>query len=143
LTNLEAAEKAEALRNRLVENKSDFAFETVLSTERNLLLLRKAKENGYEVQCVYVLTCSADINVARVRGRVREGGHGVPEDKIRSRYHKALELLPQIIDVCDRILIYDNSVAPSLVFRKDADGNEYYPNEIWPLEKLKNLVKNV
>ena len=141
LTDLEAAQKAEALRNKLVERKADFTFETVLSTERNLLLLRKAKESGYEVQCIYVLTCKADINVARVRGRVREGGHDVPEDKIRSRYIKALELLPQIIDVCDKMLIYDNSVMPSLIFSKDAAGNEYFPTEIWPIEKLKELLK--
>ena len=106
-------------------------------------MLKKAKENGYEVQCVYVLTCNADINVARVKGRVREGGHNVPEDKIRSRYCKALELLPQVIDICDRILIYDNSVTPILIFKRDAHGYEYYPNEIWSFEKLKNLVKKV
>jgi predicted ABC-type ATPase len=141
LSDLEAAQKAEALRNKLLEKKTDFTFETVLCTERNLLLLRKAKENGYEVQVIYVLTCNADINVARVRGRVREGGHDVPEDKIRSRYVKALKLLPQITDICDKMLIYDNSVMPLLVFKKDESGNEYFPNEIWPMDKLKELLK--
>ena len=142
LTDIEAAEKAEALRNKLVENKADFTFETVLSTERNLLLLQKAKKNGYEVHCIYVLTCNADINIARVKVRVLEGGHDVPEGKIRSRYFKALELLPQIINVCDKILIYDNSVMPFLIFKKDDDGSEYYPSYIWPMEKLKELVKH-
>jgi len=142
LSDLEAAQKAEALRNRLVERKTDFTFETVLSTRRNLLLLQKAKVSGYEVQCIYVLTCNADINIARVRGRVREGGHDVPEDKIRSRYIKALELLPSIIDVCDKMLIYDNSVMPSLIFSKDAAGDEYFPTKIWPIEKLKELLKH-
>ena len=141
LTDLEAAQKAEALRNKLVEKKADFTFETVLSTKRNLLLLRKAKENGYEVHCIYILTCNADINVMRIRGRVREGGHDVPEAKIRSRYDKALKLLPQIIDVCNKILIYDNSIMPVLVFTKNEDGNEYFPTEIWPIKKLKHLLK--
>ena len=141
LTDLEAAQKAEAVRNKLAKKRIDFTFETVLSTERNLLLLRNAKGNGYGVQCIYVLTCSADINVARVRGRVREGGHDVPEGKIRSRYAKALELLPQVIDVCDKMLIYDNSVMPFLVFRKDENGNAYFPTAIWPMEKLKALLK--
>ena len=70
LTDPEAAQKAEALRNKLAEKRADFTFETVLSTERNLLLLHNAKGNGYEVQCIYVLTCSADINVARVSHHV-------------------------------------------------------------------------
>ena len=130
LTDIEAAQKAEALRNKLVEKKADFTFETVLSTERNLILLKKAKENGYEIHCIYVLTCNADINVARVRGRVRGGGHDVPERKIRSRYVKALKLLPQIIDVCDKILIYDNSIMPTLVFKKDNEENIYFPTKI-------------
>jgi len=142
LTDIEAAQQAEALKNKLVENKADFTFETVLSTDRNLLLLQRAKENGYEVHCIYILTCNADINVARVRARVRDGGHDVPEEKIRSRYVKALELLPRIIDTCDKILIYDNSVMPSLIFNKNENVVEYHPTEIWPVEKLKKLLKH-
>jgi predicted ABC-type ATPase len=141
LTDIEAAEKAETLRNKLVEKKADFSFETVLSTERNLLLLRKAKENDYKVHCIYVLTCNADINIARVRSRVYEGGHDVPEGKIRSRYVKALKLLPQIIDVCDKIFIYDNSIMPSIIFKKDENGSDYFPTDIWSLKKLKELLK--
>jgi len=85
LTDLEAARQAESLRNSLLDIGADFSFETVLSTERNLLLSQKAKACGYEVQCVYVLTCDENINVARVRARHAAGGYDVPEDKIRAR----------------------------------------------------------
>ena len=142
LTDIEAAQQAEAFREKLVEIKADFTFETVLSTERNLLLMQKAKEKGYEIHCIYVLTCGADINVARVRGRVCEGGHDVPEDKIRSRYIKALALLPQIIDICDRIIVFDNSIMPYLIFKKDDNGKEYFHTELWPEEKLRNLINS-
>lgn len=142
LTDLEAAQKAEALRNKCVEKNADFTFETVLSTERNLLLLRKAKKANYEIHCIYVLTSDPDINVARVKSRVREGGHDVPEDKIRSRYSKALKLLPRLLDICDRIFIYDNSIIPSLIFKKDEDGSGYFATEIWPMKKIKKLLKN-
>ena len=86
LTDLEAAQQAEALRNALISKRADFSFETVLSTERNLLLLEKAKALGYEVQCIYVLTSDENINVARVKARHAAGGHDVPADKIRARY---------------------------------------------------------
>jgi len=46
-TDLEAAQQAEALREQAVKNRADFTFETVLSTERNLNLLKKAKEKGF------------------------------------------------------------------------------------------------
>ena len=100
-TDIEAAQKAEELREKMILEKKDFTFETVLSTDRNLLLLKKAKEQGYFVRCIYVLTANADINVARVSARQAIGGHGVPEDKIRSRYSKALALIPQLVEVCD------------------------------------------
>lgn len=140
LTDMEAARQAEALRSELLNKRANFSFETVLSTDRNLLLLQKAKAAGYEVQCIYVLTCNEDINVARVKARVALGGHDVPEDKIRSRYHKALALLPGLISVCDKILIYDNSETPSLIFRKENAFSECFPNAYWPEEKLKSLL---
>ena len=45
-TDLEAAIKAEELRERMIVDRKDFTFETVLSTNRNLLLLQRAKEKG-------------------------------------------------------------------------------------------------
>ncbi len=100
-SDLEAALAAERLREDMIARKADFTFETVLSTDRNLKLLKRAKENGYFVRCIYVLTVSPTINVMRVSVREAAGGHSVPEDKIRSRYAKALALLPELVDVCD------------------------------------------
>ena len=42
-TELEAAVKAEELREYMIQSKKDFTFETVLSTERNLILLQERK----------------------------------------------------------------------------------------------------
>lgn len=140
LTDLEAAQQAEALRNALLNKRADFSFETVLSTERNLLLLEKAKSLGYEVQCIYVLTCSENINVARVKARHMAGGHDVPEDKIRVRYHRALALIPRLIRVCDRILIYDNSDKPTLIFHKEKGVTSTFPSNLWPEDALRQLL---
>jgi predicted ABC-type ATPase len=140
LSDLEAAQQAELLRNTLLNKNADFSFETVLSTERNLILLQKSKEQGYEVQCIYVLTCDENINVARIRARCAAGGHDVPEDKIRMRYHRALTLLPKLIEICDKILVYDNSDMPSLVFSKDNLSKEIFPNRFWPESALKKLL---
>ena len=57
-TDIEAAVKAEELRESMLRDKADFTFETVLSTDRNLNLLKRAKENGYFVRGIYVLTAS-------------------------------------------------------------------------------------
>ena len=44
-SDLDAAIKAEELREKALSEKSNFTFETVLSTERNLILLKRAKEH--------------------------------------------------------------------------------------------------
>jgi len=141
LTDLEAAIQAESFRNTLLDSGKDFSFETVMSTDRNLLLLKKAKANGYEIQCIYVLTCNENINVARVKSRYTGGGHDVPEDKIRKRYHKALALLPELIPVCDKMLVYDNSETPSQILLKTNSHTEIFPNRYWSESALKKLFQ--
>jgi len=139
-TDIEAAQKAEELREKMISEKRDFTFETVLSTDRNLLLLKKAKEQGYFVRCIYVLTANADINVARVSARQAIGGHGVPEDKIRSRYSKALALIPQLVEVCDILHVYDNTKEPFRIFKKRKDVYFHWENKYWDFEKISDLT---
>lgn len=128
-TDLEAAIKAEELRNHMVENGVDFTFETVLSTDRNLKLLKKAKEKGYFIRCIYILTNDPKINITRINMRKLMGGHGVPENKIRSRYQKALKLIPELIEICDIIHIYDNTNHPFRIFKKRKDEYYYWENK--------------
>lgn len=102
--------------------------------------MQRAKELGYEVQCIYVLTCDENINVARVKARYASGGHDVPEDKIRVRYHRTLALLPKVIAVCDKTLVYDNSVMPCLIFSKEDGQSKLYPNDYWSEAALQKLL---
>lgn len=139
-TDIEAAQKAEELREKMISEKRDFTFETVLSTDRNLLLLKKAKEQGYFVRCIYVLTANADINVARVSARQAIGGHGVPEDKIRSRYSKALALIPQLVEVCDILHVYDNTKEPFRIFKKRKDVYFHWENKYWGFDNISDLT---
>jgi len=139
-SDLEAAQYAEKMRERALVDKKSFTFETVLSTERNLNLLKKAKEQGYFIRCVYVLTADVDINVMRVKSREALGGHGVPEEKIRSRYEKALDLISELIEVCDILHIYDNTSTPFRIFKKRKSEYFFWENDYWCEEAIKKLV---
>ena len=138
-TALEAAVKAEELREQMVQQKKDFSFETVLSTDRNLSLLRKAKEQGYFVRGIYVLTSNVDINVARIEAREASGGHGVPEEKVRSRYDRALVLLPELVKICDILHIYDNTSEPFRIFKKRKDVYFRWTNAYWSKADIEKL----
>lgn len=137
---MESALEAERLRESNLKSKSDFTFETVLSTDRNLNLLRRARDLGYFIRGYYVLTCSADINVIRVASRKAIGGHDVPEEKIRARYDRCLSLLPQFVDICDICSIYDNSLdAPFRIYKK-YHGAIIQSNAVWSKQDILKLV---
>ena len=138
-SDLEAAVKAEELREKMLEEKKDFTFETVLSTERNLLLLKRAKEAGYFIRIIYVLTASSGINVSRVNARFELGGHGVPEDKVRTRYERAIKLIPELVKVSDIMHIYDNTFEPFRIFKKRKDAYFKWSNEYWSDEAIDKL----
>lgn len=62
--NLQAAKDVDAKRYKSIEDGKDFTFETVLSSDYKINLLKLAKEKGYFIKCVYVLTINPKINVA-------------------------------------------------------------------------------
>lgn len=139
-TSQEASDKAGAIRESLLKKGEDFTFETVLSTPWNLNLLKRAKEKGYFIKCIYVLTSDYTINIARVSMRESMAGHGVPEDKIKSRYKKALKLIPELIEVCDIVHIYDNSDKPFRIFKKRKNVYYRWQNEFWDYSKIETLT---
>lgn len=128
----EAAELAEKQRELHLKNMEDFCFETVMSTDRNLKLLKRAKEKGYFIRCYYILTTDPMINVFRVKARVETGGHDVPEEKIITRYDKALALVKDVVDVCDICHIYDNSEdRPYRIYKKRKNESFFDECDEW------------
>ena len=115
---------AEYKREKLLKNRKPFIMETVLSRVDKLDFVKQAKAMGYRIISVYVSTESADINIERVKKRVSEGGHDVPEDKLRARYERSLKNLPVLSALSDELYVYDNTVTPKLV-AAIVDGERY------------------
>ncbi len=147
-SDLEAAQLAEKQREEHMEQMREFCFETVLSTERNLKLLERAKEKGYFIRCYYILTADPMINVWRVKARVESGGHDVPKEKIITRYDRALALVKNLIKVCDICHIYDNSAErPFRIFKKRKElmyfdeCDDWYFGDICALTGVSDMQK--
>lgn len=140
--NLQAAKLAEKRREDCVKAHKSFCFETVLSTDRNLNLLKRASEDGYFIRCYYILTADPKINVYRVAARVSAGGHDVPVQKIIDRYDRALKLVKELIPVCDVCHIYDNSLdKPYRIFKKRKNQYWYCPESgLWLKEDIVALT---
>ena len=109
-------------RDELIEQGEDFAFETTLSTRSFIGTIEKAKSLGYSTTLIYFWLESTDLAIKRVQTRVEEGGHNIPTETIIRRYHRGLNnLFTRYQDVCDLILVYDNSKSnPELMFEKSS-----------------------
>jgi predicted ABC-type ATPase len=104
-----ASVAADFLRQKLLEQKTSFTLETVMSHRSKVDLLEQAQRLGYRTYLYFVATDDPAINISRVRNRVSLGGHAVPEDKIEERYHRSLNLLRDAIRHSHRAYIFDNS----------------------------------
>ena len=138
-SDLEAAVEAERLREDCLLKNRSFTFETVLSTRRNLDMLIRARQIGYYIISIFVMTADTEINVFRVKSRVSDGGHDVPLDKIRSRYGKSLQNLSELITLSNECRVYDNTTTPRIIFYKDKQGQTVYENSYWPRKRIEQL----
>ena len=106
----QAVEYCETWREQLLQERKDFIFETVLSSEGKVDFMKRAKEAGYFIRMFFICTESPTINAARIANRVMEGGHDVPIKKIISRYEKAIINAIKVAGFADRAYFYDNSI---------------------------------
>jgi predicted ABC-type ATPase len=126
----------------LMEAKVDFAFETTLSTRSYVNTIKKAREEGYTITLLYFWLNSAELAVERVRVRVSEGGHNIPENTIRRRYLRGLTNLTRLfIPLADLWMIIDNSVSPFMLIAEGSQNSQkkIYQEVSWhQLNKISN-----
>jgi len=119
---LQAARKVAGVREEcLVTNKS-LMFETVFSAPDKIEYIQQAKAAGFFIRLFFICTEDTSINESRIARRREAGGHGVPRDKIISRFSKSIANCATAIKFVDRAYIYDNSVEdadPQLLFRTE------------------------
>jgi len=96
----------------LLEMNKNFAFETTASGKNYVKRLHEAQVRGYEIHLVFLWLPSPELAVQRVAHRVAQGGHNIPEETIKRRYHIGLEnLIKYYLPLSDSAIILDNSIA--------------------------------
>lgn len=83
-----------------------------------------SSESGFRTHLYYISTSHPSINIERVQGRVKKGGHSVPEDKIISRYSRSMDLLFSAIKYTNRAFIFDNSTHKNIWLAEITNGRE-------------------
>ena len=97
----------------LVNRQETFAVESTLSGLTYLRLLREARQNGFRIFLHYLWLPTPSIAIARVRERVKKGGHNVPVVDIRRRYVRGLRHFVQhYAPLADLWAVWNNQINP-------------------------------
>jgi len=104
-----AAGIASMRRSKYLQQKTSFATESVFSHPSKLDLITEAKRVGYRIMVFHISVGDPALSVARVAERVKEGGHDVPEEKIRARYDRNGPLIMEAVQLSEAAHIFDNS----------------------------------
>lgn len=111
---------ADFIRNSLLDQTDRFSFETVMSHPSKLDFMQQAKERGFKVYLYFVSLPNPELNLLRVKTRVKQGGHDVKEDKVKERYARTMSLLLDAMRIADNAYIFDNSGSvPKMIAQKE------------------------
>jgi len=108
--NVAAWQQGVGLLRRAIAERLDFAFETTLGGNTIARLLAEAAAQGVAIYVWYAGLSSPELHLRRVRARVRQGGHDVPEDAIRRRYERSRLNLVALLPLLTALRMYDNSM---------------------------------
>lgn len=135
-----------------IADRTDFAFETTLGGSTMTRLIDTAAATN-DVAMIFCGLDSLERHVARVRLRVRHGGHDIPEARIRSRWSSARRNLIALLPRLAQLQLFDNSqeAAPGadipepVLLLEMKDGRVLHPgrDDVAALEATPDWVKPI
>lgn len=129
--------------DNLLLKQKDFAFETTLATKSYAKTITRAQKNGYLITLVFFWLDSVDLAIERVKTRVLEGGHNIPNAVITRRYFSGLiNLFNLYIPICDYWMVFNNSKTPSELIAEGYSDKDLDIKNINTFDILKRLSQN-
>jgi predicted ABC-type ATPase len=111
--------------HELAAERADFAFESTLASRSYARWINRIRRDGYSLHLLFLWLRSPEIAIERVKERVRMGGHDVPEEVIRRRYHRGVRNFFDIYQpLAETWMVYDNSTAVEPLLIADGEGKQ-------------------
>ena len=119
---LRAAIETDAEVMRCIDAGVDFLVETVLSSDKYLDDIERARALGYRFGLIYVALATPEDAVRRVTLRRAMGGHDVPTDRVIARWSRSLAMLRRVAPRAHVLYVFDNTATsgPVLIARGEA-----------------------
>ncbi len=100
--------------NECLSRRETFALESTVSGKTYIRLFQHALTLGYEIELHYLWLSNPTQAIARVRQRVKLGGHDVPVADIRRRFKRGLiHLIDDYLPLATRWILWDSRSLPA------------------------------
>jgi predicted ABC-type ATPase len=76
--------------DELIGVGKSFVIESTLSGSFLEKHLQKLRDNGYVISLTYIFLGSKDLCIERLKSRVRQGGHDIPDEDVIRRFNRGL-----------------------------------------------------
>jgi predicted ABC-type ATPase len=109
-----------------IRRRKDFAFETTLSRRSYLRLIERMRNEGWQVELIFLALPSVEMSKLRVAERVAHGGHNIPEQDIERRFPRSLNNLLNVFShAVDRCVCFMNDGEnPVPVFEQQGENRD-------------------
>lgn len=128
--NLAAVRRVEAWLYASIDAYQTIGVETVLSSSKYRALVERAQDRGFLVRMIYVVLANADLQLARIRQRVADGGHDVPPGKVIDRRRRSFDELSWFAGKVDDLFVFDNSSGPPDLVAQKIEGRLQIAGEL-------------
>ena len=108
---IEAGKQALKMYDDALSKGLNICLESTLAGRGTMQRIIAAKHAGYFTLAYYIVLNSVELNLERIAQRVASGGHDIPENIVRRRFHESSDNLVLIKDYLDEIYLLDNSEA--------------------------------
>lgn len=118
----------------LAAHRANFAFETTLASRTFAPWLRELRASSHEIHLVFLWLSSAELAIERVAGRVRNGGHNIPDDVVRRRYAAGIRNLFDLYQAVTTSWVVYNSSGPQPVLVAEgleSQSERVYDMDVW------------
>lgn len=92
-----------------LKNSEDFVYEGHFPSYVTWDFPKRFKDNGYQLQMLFLGLKDADLSEMRVGLRAKKGGHNVPRYDIENNFYDNLEMLNEPYQHLDHLQVVDTS----------------------------------